>query len=52
MVGGKLSQMNGSSLKKIAKRFFGQHKQQQSGGAISGGSMSGGGGGDKLSKYY
>ena len=50
MVGGKLGQMNGSSLKKIAKRFFGQLKHS-SGGAISGGSMSGGGA-DKLSKYY
>jgi S-formylglutathione hydrolase FrmB len=52
MVGGKMGQMNASSLKKIAKRFFGQHKH--SGGAISGGSMSGGGAGgaDKLSKYY
>jgi hypothetical protein len=50
MVGGKLGQMNGSALKKLAKRFFGQHKH--SGGAISGGSMSGGGGADKLSKYY
>ena len=50
MVGGKMGQMSSSSLKKIAKRFFGQHKH--SGGAISGGSMSGGGCVDKLSKYY
>lgn len=49
MVGGKMSQMNGSSLKKFAKRLFGH--LGKSGGAISGGSMSGGAV-DKLSKYY
>jgi hypothetical protein len=53
MVGGKMGQMAGSSLKKIANRMFGNHKHNShsSGGAISGGSMSGGGA-DKLSKYY